>query len=152
MPREAAVPAATCPKMCCRRGTACCCCRPGARAALCQHGHALLTPSAAPTRQAACALPALLLELRKNRKETKGNNTNPITRTPPNYSNQKPQEGTGGKGLHSRRIAVQGLKISSPNSNPRSGEEERKKEKRERRRGARGKKTPGERKVDVHLS
>ena len=113
--------------MCCRRGTACCCCRPGARAALCQHGHALLTPSAAPTRQAACALPALLLELRKNRKETKGNNANPITRTPPNYSNQKPQEGTGGKGLHSRRIAVQGLKISSPNSNPRSGERENQK-------------------------
>jgi len=26
-------------------------------------------------------------------KETKGNNANPITRTPPNYSNQKPQEG-----------------------------------------------------------
>ena len=68
VPCEAAVPAATCPKMCCRRGTACCCCRPGAHAAQCQHGHALLAPSAAPTRQAPCALPALLLELRKNRK------------------------------------------------------------------------------------
>jgi len=79
------------------------------------------------------------LDYARTEKETKGNNANPITRTPPNYSNQKPQEGTGGKGLHSRRIAVQGLKISSPNSNPRSGEEERKKEKRERRRGARGK-------------
>jgi len=74
------------------------------------------------------------LNYARTEKETKGNNANPITRTPPNYSNQKPQEGTGGKGLHSRRIAVQGLKISSPNSNPRSGEEERKKEKRERRR------------------
>jgi len=84
------------------------------------------------------------LNYARTEKETKGNNANPITRTPPNYSNQKPQEGTGGKGLHSRRIAVQGLKISSPNSNPRSGEEERKKEKHERRRGARGKEKQGE--------
>jgi len=83
------------------------------------------------------------LNYARTEKETKGNNANPITRTPPNYSNQKPQEGIGGKGLHSRRIAVQGLKISSPNSNPRSGEEERKKEKRERRRGARGKEKLG---------
>jgi len=67
------------------------------------------------------------LNYARTEKETKGNNANPITRTPPNYSNQKPQEGTGGKGLHSRRIAVQGLKISSPNSNPRSGERENQK-------------------------
>jgi len=84
------------------------------------------------------------LNYARTEKETKGNNANPITRTPPNYSNQKPQEGTGGKGLHSRRIAVQGLKTSSPNSNPRLGEEERKKEKRERRRDAGEKNREGE--------
>ena len=33
------------------------------------------------------------LNYARTEKETKGNNANPITRTPPNYSNQKPQEG-----------------------------------------------------------